>query len=310
MSIFEEYKVGEDCVFTAMVVSLQKRFTSNENTYYCATLSDGNINVDARIWKCSLIEDANIKEGDVCNISAHINNYNDKLQYVIKQIALCETADQSEFVKKAPVEEKELRIKIKEYINKINNKKFLSIINKLLMENDEAYYTYPAAMSMHHGYKCGLVYHTYSMLKLADTIISNYPGINSDLLYTGIILHDIGKTKELSGVNNPVYTKEGNLLGHIVIGLQMIAVAAKELNIENTEEIDMLEHLIASHHGELEYGSPKTPLTMEAWALHNIDLIDAKLASLSVEVVKTEKGSQTGQINSINRKSLYVPNIE
>ena len=102
-------------------------------------------------------------------------------------------------------------------------------------------------MSMHHNFLHGLAYHTYTMLQLAEKLLELYPGMNANLLYAGVILHDIGKTKELSGSKSPVYTQEGNLLGHIVIGLQMVAVCASELGYQDTEEVRMLEHLIASH---------------------------------------------------------------
>ena len=102
----------------------------------------------------------------------------------------------------------------------------------------------------------------------------------------------------------------GNLLGHIVIGLQMLHETAKELGVLETEEILSLQHLIAAHHGELEYGSPKEPLIMEAQLLFYIDLLDSKMAGIDAEVSKTDKGTSTNQIPTLNRKSLYVPDIK
>ena len=163
---------------------------------------------------------------------------------------------------------------------------------------------------MHHNYFNGLAYHIYSMLQLASKFVETYPGMNSDLLYAGVLLHDIGKTKELTGPKTPLYTEQGNLLGHIVIGLQMLANEAAIQNVENTEEYIALSHLIASHHGELEYGSPKEPVIMEAFALHFIDLADSKMAPISAEVLKTKKGTSSAPIASLSRKSIYVPNIE
>lgn len=134
--------------------------------------------------------------------------------------------------------------------------------------------------------------------------------MNADLLYAGVLLHDIGKTKELTGPRSPLYTEEGNLLGHIVIGLQMLAIEAAEQHVDDTEEYKTLSHLVASHHGELEFGSPKEPAIMEAFALHFIDLADSKMAPISAEILKTQKGAYSSPITSLNRKSIYVPNLK
>ena len=196
------------------------------------------------------------------------------------------------------------------HLKKITNPTLYKLAVNLIAKVAPEYFEYPAAMSMHHNFLHGLAYHTYTMLNLAEKLLELYPGMNSNLLYTGVILHDIGKTKELSGSKAPVYTQDGNLLGHIVIGLQMVAVAASEEGVEDTEEVKMLEHMIASHHGELEYGSPKEPGIMEAYALHLIDLMDSKMAAISPEVSKTKKGQSTSPIGSLGRKALYVPDLD
>lgn len=309
---FANVKVGDDITVYALIESMQKRFTPNKSGYYGATLSDGESSVDARIWDCNLIEANNIQAGKVYLFTAHVNEYAGKIQYVVTGVKIPEEGevDESLFFKSAPLSKEELNKGIKSYIKKINNPILYKLTVNLISKVAPEYFEYPAAMSMHHNFLYGLAYHTYTMLQLAEKLLSIYPGMNSDLLYAGTILHDIGKTKELSGSKSPVYTMEGNLLGHIVIGLQMVAVAASEEHVEDTEEVRMLEHMLASHHGELEYGSPKEPGIMEAYALHLIDLMDSKMAAISPEVVKTQKGTNTSPIGSLNRKALYVPNIK
>lgn len=309
---FVDIKIGEDAAFYALIESMQKRFTPNKNGYYGATLSDGETSVDARIWDCNLVESKNIQPGNVYKFIAHVNEYAGKAQYVVKSIDIVAEGeiDTSKFYKSAPLPKEELNAGIKEYLKKIKNPILYKIAVQLIAKVANEYFEYPAAMSMHHNFLHGLAYHTYTMLCIAEKLLELYPGMNANLLYAGVILHDIGKTKELSGSKAPVYTQEGNLLGHIVIGLQMIAVCANELGYQDTEEVKMLEHLIASHHGELEFGSPKEPAIMEAYALHLIDLMDAKMAAISPEVVKTPKGSSTSPIGSIGRKAIYVPNID
>lgn len=311
MKKLSEIKIGEDASFYALVENLQKRFTPNKSGYYGATLSDGDTSVDARVWDCNLIESNGIIAGGIYLFDAHVNEYAGKMQFVINGVHVVELDSETEsrFFKTAPLSKEELNHGIKVYIKKITNPILYKVVVKLISSVATEYFEYPAAMSMHHNFLYGLAYHTYSMLQLSDKLLDIYQGMSSDLLYAGIILHDIGKTKELSGSKSPVYTKEGNLLGHIVIGMNMVAVAAASEGVEESEEILALQHLIASHHGELEYGSPKEPGMMEAYALHLLDLMDSRLASLSPEVCKTQKGALSAPIGSLGRRSMYVPNI-
>ena len=311
MRKFSEMNIGDDVIFNALVESLQKRFTPNKKAYYSLSLTDGETIIDARVWDEGLVEKNEVCAGEVYAFEAHINEYAGKMQYVVRNIQkVMDDVDVSQFYRTAPLSKEYLKNSIKEYIQKIDNSVLRQVVIELIANVKDEFFEYPAAMSMHHNYQYGLMHHTLSMLKIADTCIDLYPNINKSLLYSGVLIHDVGKTKELSKVHSPVYTQEGNLLGHIVIGLQMLAVVANKLQVEETEEVKMLEHMLASHHGELEWGSPKEPGILEAYALHYIDLMDSKLAALNPEVSKTQKGSSTGPIGSINRKCLYVPDIE
>jgi 3'-5' exoribonuclease len=312
MKKFSEMKIGDDVEFYALVEASQKRFTPNKSAYYSLTLSDGDSSIDARVWDVNLVEKNEVTPGSVFLYNAHINEYAGKAQFVISAIKQVseEEVKTMKFYRSAPLSEEELRTNIKAYIHKIENKVLKNLVVGLISKVSEDYFVYPAAMSMHHNYFNGLAYHIYSMLELASKFVQTYPGMNSDLLYAGVLLHDIGKTKELTGPKTPLYTEQGNLLGHIVIGLQMLANEAAAQNVENTEEYMALSHLIAAHHGELEYGSPKEPVIMEAFALHFIDLADSKMAPISAEVLKTKKGTSSAPIASLGRKSIYVPNIE
>ena len=312
MNKFTDFKIGDEVDFYALLESLQKRFTPNKSGYYGAVLCDGDTSVDARIWDCNLIESNNINQGNVYLMHARVNEYANKIQYVITHIKPVEPGeiDITSFYRQAPMPKEEINRGIKFYLKKIKNKIFYNLAVQLIANNAQKYFEYPAAVSMHHNYLYGLGYHTLTMLRLAEKLLELYPGMNSDLLYCGIIIHDIGKTKELSNSTSPVYTEEGNLLGHIVIGLQMLAVEADKQGVSDTEEFKVLSHLVASHHGELDFGSPKEPGMMEAWALHLVDLTDSKMAAMTVEAVKTEKGQYSASIGSIGRKPIYKADIK
>ncbi|GAA3330076.1 hypothetical protein GCM10020331_081140 [Ectobacillus funiculus] len=157
----------------------------------------------------------------------------------------------------------------------MSNPNIQRITRHLLKKISRCLFDYPAATKNHHEFISGLAYHVVSMLDLAKAIASLYPSLDKDLLYAGVILHDLGKVIELSGPISTSYTVEGNLLGHISIMVSEIAKAAEELNIQG-EEIVILQHLVLSHHGKAEWGSPKPPLVREAEVLHYIDNLDAK----------------------------------
>lgn len=311
MKKFQEMKIGEDVEFYALVESSQKRYTPNKSAYYGITLSDGDTSIDARVWDVNLIEKNNVNAGEVYFFIAHINEYNAKAQFVVTGIRKVEEGEIqiTDFYRSAPLNEEDLKNGIKVYIRLIKNQILRNLVVGLIAKVPDDYFVFPAAMSMHHNYFHGLAYHTYTMLRLAEKMLEVYPGMNADLLYAGVLLHDIGKTKELSGPKSPLYTEDGNLLGHIVIGLQMIAIEAANQQVDDTEEYKALSHLVAAHHGELEFGSPKEPIIMEAFALHFIDLMDSKMAPISAEVLRTEHGKSTAPIASLNRKSIYVPKL-
>jgi 3'-5' exoribonuclease len=144
------------------------------------------------------------------------------------------------------------------------------------------------------------------MLDLSKAIAGLYPTLDSDLLYAGVILHDLGKVIELSGPTSTTYTIEGNLIGHISIMVNEIGKAADELGIEG-EEVMILQHLVLSHHGKAEWGSPKPPLIREAEILHYIDNVDAKMNMLDRVLSRTKPGEYTERVFALDNRSFYKP---
>ena len=147
------------------------------------------------------------------------------------------------------------------------------------------------------------------MLKLAKQLCVLYPSLNKDLLYAGIILHDIGKIHELSGAVSTSYTVTGTLLGHISIMVSEIEEVAEELKIEG-EEVVILQHIVLSHHGKAEWGSPKPPMIKEAEMLHFIDIIDAKMNMLDRALSQVEPGEFTERVFALDNRSFYKPTFE
>ena len=163
---------------------------------------------------------------------------------------------------------------------------------------------YPAAVKNHHEFYHGLIFHTVSMCEIADFIASHYEDINRDLLISGCILHDIGKVVELSGPVATKYTDEGNLLGHLTIGMSIVREAAEKLNIKS--EVPMLlEHMILSHHGKLEFGAAVLPSTKEALLLSMIDDMDAKMMMLEKAYENVKEGEYTERLFALDNRAFY-----
>ena len=288
-----------------------KKTTTNVD-YASMIAFDGETKIEAKMWNFTDELREKLVSGEVYIASGRMKNYQGKLQFNITDIRKVEEDDDvnlDAFYERAKLSQNELSIKINSYFKKINNNILKTITSKLLNKYMNDYFLYPAAVTMHHNYYSGLAYHTYSMLKLSDAYLEMYPFLNRDLVYAGIILHDLGKLIELSGPKGTDYTKEGKLLGHISIGANEVYVTAYNLGFEKTEEVVNLMHIILSHHGELEFGSPKEPLTAEAELVHLLDFSDSRMASLEGEIGKTKPGEYTQPLSAFERKNFYVPSL-
>lgn len=248
----------------------------------------------------------------IVHLHGEIRQFRGKSQLNIRQIRLTNETDQvrlEDFLEKAPVEIDELKSYITQIIFEMSNPNIQRIVRQIVKKYQDQLFVFPAATKNHHEYTSGLAHHIVSMLKVAKQLKQLYPEINIDLLYAGIILHDIGKVKELSNPISPSYTLEGKLLGHITIMVDEITATASELGIEG-EEVLMLQHMVLSHHGKSEWGSPKPPLIREAEILHMIDLIDAKMNMMNRALDKTKPGEFTPKIFPLENRSFYRPTFE
>lgn len=209
------------------------------------------------------------------------------------------------FYNHAPINTIEIKKDIEKIIGNIKNKIIKDVLIKIYQDKKEDFYLYPAATKFHHAYISGLAYHTHSMLKLAKGFLEVYDWLNADLLYSGIILHDICKILEFDSFEGSNYTIKGKLIGHIAMGVNLIDEVAKELNYQDEEEVMLLEHILLSHHYYGNYGSPKKPNIAEALMIHFIDNIDSKTCVLGEELDLVETGDLTGPIGVLDRERYY-----
>ena len=204
-----------------------------------------------------------------------------------------------DYFHKGKLSKEQLTEKMSDYVALIENDKYRMILQEMIFSCDD-FFVFPAAKSIHHAYIGGLCEHTLNMLDLSKGFLELYD-LNKDLLYTGIMLHDFGKVRELKEYGLS-YTIEGNLLGHISICNEEIAHIAMNLEINDEPEIYALKHLILSHHGKLDYGSPKEPMLIEAYVLSMLDEMDAKLNLLEKEMAKVEKGKMSPPLMGFDRR--------
>ncbi|WCA22619.1 HD domain-containing protein [Candidatus Phytoplasma oryzae] len=198
--------------------------------------------------------------------------------------------------------------KIEYFLSLIKNPVLFQVTSNLYNKNKKNFLITPAAFKMHHVFYGGLGFHTLNMLEICEFFLKKYSYLNSDLLYAGIILHDMAKVQEFN-FEEKLYNKEGILLGHLIMGVNNIHEESLCLGYQNKEEILLLKHLLISHHGLLEYGSSKKPQISEALLLWFLDDIDSKMNTLEENLKITKKGSFTEPLNVLSKRCFYKPDL-
>lgn len=303
--------VGETVDEFLLIKQSVKGVTTTGNPFISLVLQDKSGDIEAKLWDTKDEQEKIFAAETIVRVGGEIHNYRGKNQLRIKSIRPAKPEENQSIADLMPSSEKsteELLEEVMKYLFEMENPQIQRITRFMLKKYQQQFLTYPAATRNHHDYISGLADHVVSMLKLGKSLVEIYPGLNKDLLYAGIILHDIGKVIELSGPIATTYTVEGNLIGHISIMVTEVAKAAEELEIEG-EEVMLLQHIILSHHGKEEWGSPKKPMLKEAEILHYIDNIDAKMMMMDRVLGKTKEGEFSERVFALDNRSFYKPKI-
>ncbi len=259
--------------------------TKAGKTYYSLMLQDKTGTIDAKVWDLSAGID-HFESMDYIKIDAEVTSFQGALQLNVKRVR---RASEGEYVPSdyLPTSSKDVKAMYSELVSIIDSVKN-EYLNKLLksffVEDKEfinKFCSHSAAKSIHHGFVGGLLEHTLSVAKLCNYMSSYYAALNRDLLITAALFHDMGKINELSGFPENDYTDDGQLLGHIIIGVEMVGAHIREISGFPSTLASQLKHCILAHHGEYEYGSPKKPAIIEALALNLADNTDAKLQTMT-----------------------------
>ena len=307
-----DYQVGETVDMYLLIKQATKGVTQQGSPFMTLILQDKSGDLEAKLWDAGEEQAQMDKGATIVKVGGEIHEYRGKNQLRLKAIRPVKEEEGvtiADLVPSAAKSKEELMEELMQYFFEMKNPQIQRVTRHLLKKHQQDFVLYPAATRNHHDYVSGLLDHVVSMLKLGKAIADLYPPLNKDLLYAGIILHDIGKVIELSGPIGTQYTIEGNLLGHITIMVNEISKAAEELEIEG-EEVMLLQHMVLSHHGKEEWGSPKRPMLKEAEILHYIDNIDAKMNMLNRVMSKTTPGEFSERVFPLDNRSFYKPTFE
>ena len=277
-----------------LVLSKQQRTTRTAKPYLSLILGDNSGQIEARVWDPtdSRIA-ADFGKGDVIKVRAAVSKFEGVLQLKIERLRkLVNTEfDRSDLLPATSYDVAELWSKLEAAVASFTDPDLQHLITAILADPivREAFIEAPAAKQLHHAWLGGLLEHVVSLIGLADRVVPHYPMLMRDLVVTGVILHDIGKIRELAWATGFEYTLEGQLLGHIQIGAAMVEKTIDSLPDFPPRLKTLVLHMILSHHGKLEFGSPKLPMIPEALMLNFLDDIDAKMQTLASEFQKAAR---------------------
>lgn len=292
---------------TFLVVSVDGKVDRKGNNFCEVECCDGEQNVVCRLWNRG-IADIDFVPGDVISASVSAVDYHGNLSYSFQSWSKEDPSRASEFIRTAPVPVPEMWNWI-EHRTASMREPFYLLVKKLVLDRKDEYCHASAARSNHHDYVGGLLYHSYRMAKAADELSSLY-GMDSDLAVAGALLHDIGKLVEMDtdALGHVEYTVAGQLQGHLLIGCKMVNDAADEIGRDKfpTDEVECIEHIIASHHGKQEMGAIREPAFKEAMFVSALDMLDMKLTVYDEEARPVALGNMSTHANNIVGW-VYVP---
>ncbi len=278
----DQLKDGDRIDEVFLVKSARIAETRAGKPYLILTVMDKSGEISGPVWDGAESLGQRCQAGTFIRLAGQVQSYREKLQLKIEAVeAVAATdVDHADFIAVSRQDIDEMAEEVLELVRTVQNSFIRRLLHRFFKQGElwEAFKSAPAAKGIHHAYVGGLLEHCLSMARLADFLASHYPGVDRSLLLAGVLLHDIGKVKELQAEAGLIeYTPEGRLKGHLVIGSELVAVEARALREFPEDLLTQLQHLILSHHGRQEYGSPTVPMTVEAFLLSQIDEMDSKM---------------------------------
>jgi 3'-5' exoribonuclease len=307
----------DDQVF--LIASKDLRTTTQGGLYIHAVLADRTGQVPGRMWQASEEIFATLPEGGFARFKGRTELYKGTLQFIIEAVrpVKVEEVQLEEFLPRTKCDIDKMWARVVEILGRIRHADLRKLVDKFLADEDlmRQFRTAPAAITLHHSYIGGLLEHTLNLLEVASLVLPRYPALNPDLMLTGIFLHDIGKTAELTYQTNFSYTDPGQLLGHIVQATMWIEKKCEQVAADTGRPFPerlkwVLQHIVLAHHGKYEFGSPKLPAIPEAIAIHHLDNLDAKVTMFLTEIEKDrDPQSNWSNYNRVLETKVYKVDV-
>jgi len=292
----KDIKAGDKVNDYFLVSEKNSAFSLKGAPYLNLRLKDKTGEVDGKVWDNVPEMDKIFKKGDIIQIQCRAVNYKNAIQMSLLSARLADDAevDPVDYFPSAKEDIGKMYDDLMAYAEKVQAAPLKRLLASFFddVETRERFKRAPAAKGFHHGYIGGLLEHTLSVTRLLDEVIDHYPGLNRDLILTGGILHDIGKIHEFTYDRLVDYSDEGRLIGHIVMGVEMVNAKIAAIDDFPVQLAMELRHILLSHHGVLEFGSPKRPKTLEALVVHHMDDLDAKVNAFR-EFIRDADGSES-----------------
>lgn len=287
----------------------EARTTKAGKPFFKLRLSDRTGSVDCMVWETEVM-DTGVQAGDLVSVEARVSEYQGRRQLEAARVSPAPpgTADPRDFLPSTYRDLEELKGFLRFHIDSVHDCDFSALLAAVFDDTDffEKFATAPAAKVYHHAYLGGLIEHTVAVTEMCDFVGQQYGRIDRDLLLTASLLHDVGKTLELSFETTIDFTDSGRFLGHVIQGVTFITEKVAGLRSFPEDKLQQLLHCVVSHHGELEWGSPKRPKTIEALILHHVDNLDAKVKGF-LEIVEGSRGAPWTDLRNLFRRPLHVP---
>jgi 3'-5' exoribonuclease len=274
-----DLRPGDDLVNELFLLQdVARRTTKDGRPFLLFSARDKTGSVSAVFWDVPDDVSHWVRSGEIVLLTGRANNFKESLQLSTTDLIRNPTSEMAELLSSSPRPQGEMIAELKQLIQSLGEP-WQRLVSYILLDPIflPQFANAPAARQMHHAYIGGVLEHTLSMATVADFLANHYPYVNRNLLISGILMHDMGKTVEYDLAGSFSFTEDGRLVGHIVRAIIMIEKAAQELGDIPAEDVQQLVHLIASHHGNLEWGSPVEPKTLEAMLLHQVDLLDSRI---------------------------------
>lgn len=286
MKYLNEFAEGDRISGVYLCKKVATLTTKNGKEYMSLTLMDKTANTDAKIWEPNSDAIGDFDELDYIDVQGDVTVFNGAIQVNIRRLRRADDGeyDPSDYLPMSPYDAEGMYTQLKNVVETVKNP-FLNRLLKSFFIEDAAFVDSfrknSAAKTVHHGFVGGLIQHTLAVTRLCKFYTKAYPVLDHDLLISAALLHDIGKVRELTRFPENDYSDDGQLLGHIYMGAEMVAERVRQIEGFPPKLLSELQHCILAHHGELEYGSPKTPELIEAYALHMADNTDAKMETFT-----------------------------